>query len=99
MSFVLNPILHEDGLGSGEPNLFFTQKGAGQHVAGHSLPSTFTNQTVCQPIGTEAFGEDIFLLVDNNGLVQGRLWPTTSGLPPFHKYTRFTTIVETIKYD
>ena len=40
-------------------------KGAGQHVEGHS---TFTNQTVCQPIGTDVFGEDILLLVDKTGL-------------------------------
>ena len=44
-------------------------KGAGQHASGQSLPSTFTNQTVCQPIGTEVFGEDILLLVDKTGLV------------------------------
>ena len=40
-------------------------KGAGQHVEGHS---TLTNQTVCQPIGTDVFGEDILLLVDKTGL-------------------------------
>ena len=35
-------------------------KGAGQHVEGQGLPSAFTNQTMCQPIGTEVFGEDIW---------------------------------------
>ena len=45
--------------------LLFAKKGAGQHVEGHS---TFTNQTVCQPIGTDVFGEDILLLVDKTGL-------------------------------
>ena len=44
-------------------------KGAGQHVEGQGLPSTFTNQTMCQPIGTEEFGEDILLLVNKKGLV------------------------------
>ena len=32
------------------------------------MPSTFTNQPVCQPIGTDVFGEDILLLVDKTGL-------------------------------
>ena len=36
-------------------------KGACQHVVGKDLPSTFTNQTVYQPIETEVFGEDILL--------------------------------------
>ena len=55
--------------------LFFWSKtkGAGQHVEGHS---TFTNQTVCQPIGTDVFGEDILLLVDKTGLaVTFDIWP------------------------
>ena len=64
------------------------EKGAGQHVAGHSLPSTFTNQTVCQPTGTEVFGEDILLLVDKNGLVC-KYAGQASSLPPFftHHHT------------
>ena len=50
-------------------SVYETIKGAGQHVAGQGLPCTFTKQTVCQPIGTEVFGEDILLLVDKKGLV------------------------------
>ena len=38
-------------------------------MPGQSLPSTFTNQTMCQPLGTEVFGEDILLLVNQKGLV------------------------------
>ena len=62
-------------------------KGAGQHVEGQGLPSTFTNQTVCQPIGTDVFGEDILLLVGKKVWyvnMLDRLWPRASGLPPFN---------------
>ena len=51
------------------PLVLICLKGAGQHIEGQGLPSTFTNQTVCQPMGTDVFGEDILLLVDKTGLV------------------------------
>ena len=67
------------------------EKGAGQYALGKGLSGTFTNQTLCQPIGTEVFGEDFLLLVDTQGLVckyAGQVLPRASILPPLVKVSK-----------
>ena len=40
---------------------------------------------VCQPIGTEVFGEGLLLVVDR----QGRLWPGVYWPAPFYQTDKF----------